>query len=137
MAEQRTRSRILTWMLVGVVALAGAAPAFADELPPEQGAAGWKGDAAWIFAGRALDVGATEWALSRNPTLVEGNPLLRSRRMRIGLNAALAVGGVVACAELRKLGHPGTAKWLSRAIFIVGAGFAANAVVRGASGGTH
>lgn len=133
MAEERTWSRFLIWMLVGVLALAGAAPAAAADLDPDKAVGNWKGDAAWIFAGRALDVGATEWALSRNPDLVEGNPLVRSRRMRIGVNAALAVGGVLACTELRKLGHPGKAKWLSRAIFAVGVGFAVNAVVRGAN----
>ena len=112
--------------------LAFPAPPSSDrlEIPPEL-LAEWKTDAAWIVAGRALDVGMTEWALAHNSYAMEGNPLMRSPDVRRVGNAAFVVGAALACQELRKRGHPGKAKWLARAIFAVSAGLAVNAVIHG------
>jgi hypothetical protein len=113
-------------LLLGAAALPVAA---GDELVISDEAAGrWKGDAAWILAGRALDVGSTEWVLAHDPGLAEGNPLMRNRGVRIGANALYVVGGALACRELRKRGHPRAASWFARLVFAVSAGLALNAV---------
>jgi hypothetical protein len=120
---------------MGLVALllgtaVGPATAGDELVVSDEVVAGWKGDAAWIFAGRALDVGSTEWVLAHDPGLAEGNPLMRDRGVRIGANALYAVGGALVCRELRKRGHPGAASWFARVVFAVSAGLAVNAVAR-------
>ena len=119
-----------TLTVVLAVSLLGQTIFAADKLilPPEL-VGEWKEDMAWIAAGRALDVGMTEWALSRG--LREGNPLMQNRGVRIGASAVFVVAGGLACRELRQRGHPGKAKWLSRGIFALSAGLAVNALVRG------
>ncbi len=105
---------------------------FADDrlVIPDKFLNGWKTDAKWIAAGRALDLGTTEWALARNPALLEGNPLMRSREVRIGANLLYVVGASLACKELRKRGHPEKAKWAARVVFALSLGLAVNAVVQ-------
>ena len=99
------------------------------EIPPEL-LAEWQTDAAWIVAGRALDLGATEYAHAVNPGFREVNPLMRDPGVKYVANAAFVVGASLACRELRRRGRPGLAKWTARAIFAVGAGLAVNAVIQ-------
>ena len=135
MARNRTdrAARPLGLALVATLVVGAAAPAAAGDriVVADEAVAEWENDAAWIVAGQALDAGTTVWALERNASLREGNPFLADRSSMLLVKSAYTLGAVVACRELRKRGHPGKARWLSRAVFAFGVVLAANAIVRG------
>lgn len=86
------------------------------------------GDKTNIFLGQALDLGSTEWVISKGA--IEGNPLLKDRSVRISYKIVASGIAYFGCKELRKRGHNGTAKWISRGVLFVGAGMAVNAIIQ-------
>jgi hypothetical protein len=82
------------------------------------------GEAWAACAAVAADLGTTEWALSRGHE--EGNPLVRSRALRVGLGGAQCVGLHVLTSKSPKAG-----RLASRITILVRTGVAAYNVVRG------
>ena len=92
-----------------------ASPAAAS---PRLGA--WRTDAVLVTAGQVADLVSTEIALSR-PGTREGNALLGSRAVRIPAKLGVAAATSLACYELRRSDHHGTARALSIVSLAVGA----------------
>lgn len=85
-------------------------------------------DTARIGGGAALDLYATAYCMQKG--CKETNPLGFNAEARVALKAGLAIGGILACHEMRRHGHPNRAKWVGRALLAMQVGFAVNNVVQ-------
>lgn len=73
---------------------------------------------------RGADLGATEWALAGNPRALEGNPLMKNRGARIGVNTLAVVLLAEGTYQMQK-SHPNRAKWFRRGVLLGSYGLAA------------
>lgn len=81
-------------------------------------------DTARVGLGAAADLYSTAYTLRRNPAAREANPLGFNAEARVALKVGMAAGTVLAAHELRRRGHPGWAKWGTRAVMAVQIGVA-------------
>lgn len=81
-------------------------------------------DTARVSLAAAVDLYSTAYALKRNPQAREANPLGFNAEARVALKVAMAAGTVLAAHELRRKGHPGWAKWGTRAVLAFHVGVA-------------
>lgn len=86
-------------------------------------------DAAWMAGAAALDLGASQYALSKCPACYEGNPLMRSTGTALATKAVATAAGGWICYELRKHGHEREARWFRWGIVALWSGLAVNAAV--------
>lgn len=78
----------------------------------------------------AADLGSTEWALSRPVppgwTIREGNPVMASQGVRMGLKTAGTVGILIASHKLSSTGHKRASRVLRWSAVVVFSGLAVN-----------